>query len=100
METFGKICLVVVLLVLISLLQGYVFSNLWAWLIAPTFKVEPLTVMQSIGLAFFIAYVKQPKNSKEEKELPLFTKFLTSTGEAIIYAVLALGFGWIIHFYI
>lgn len=45
---------VVALLILSSVLNGWVLSILWGWFLVPTLKLPPLTVVQAIGIAMVI----------------------------------------------
>jgi len=48
-------------------IYGWILSKLWLWLIVPTFGVQPLKVMQAIGINLVIGFVTL-RSSKEEDE--------------------------------
>lgn len=51
------------------LLNGWVLSLLWAWLIVPTFPgLPPLTVAQAIGVSLVATCLTQRYHHQEEKD--------------------------------
>ena len=97
METFGKICFTLLLLVVEALIGGYVFQTLWGWFITPTFSMEKLTLIESITIMFFINYLKMNtlKNKKEQEEYTT-EKALSMLLTFILTALIVLGLGWIL----
>ena len=61
MESIGKFVTVTFLMVLTSIVNGYVFLKLWGWFVSPTFHVEPLILVEAIGLYLFINFLKMKK---------------------------------------
>lgn len=54
---------------------GWVLTLLWKWFIVTTFPLEPITLLQAIGIGVFVSSFKSlPKNSKEFEAKPLFEK--------------------------
>lgn len=97
MKTFGEICFVILVLVVSALLGGYVFMTLWDWFVVTTFKVQTLTLPQSIGLMLIVGYLK-PKQKKEGKTT--LDDFGKSFVEMIVMAGFAIGLGWIVTLFI
>lgn len=93
METFGKICFTFGALIITTLIGGYVFMNLWEWLIVYAFNVQHLTLTESIGIAFFIAYLNPKKKDEEKLTMDkLYEIFIWK----IIWSAVVLGIGWLI----
>ncbi len=96
---------VVGLIVVSSLLRGYVLSILWGWFMVPIFHLPVLSVMQAIGIALTISYLiqqtnffnqlKQEQEQDKKKKLRESMKIVTFT--TIIYPLIALLIGYIVH---
>ena len=93
MEKFGKFCFGVLSIITRSLLSGYAFMKLWGWFIVYTFHVQPINLIQSIGLVFFWGYLKPKK-----KDVDGFTwkKFIKEFVEDLLLVGVVLGLGYLI----
>jgi len=85
MVILGFVSLFFVLLVVSTLLNGWVFSILWAWFIIPVFGLPALTIGQAIGLSMVVTFLtyQYVDNQKSDKEtnyavivLPLAKPFM------------------------
>lgn len=47
------------LVMLIVALDGFVLTKLWQWFIVSTFGVNPLTLIQAIGISAVVKYLTQ-----------------------------------------
>lgn len=80
--------------------NGYVLNLLWGWFVVPVFGLPHLSIVPAIGIAIVISYLThQLPNIKEEK-MELREKIARNTAIAIREPLLALFFGWIVHFFI
>jgi hypothetical protein len=72
------------ILVPLMLLEGWVLSLLWGWLIVPTFDVMALTVIQAIGVVVVFRLVQldpyRPPKKKDEDVIEAWKK----SGKAIL----------------
>ena len=96
METIGKFFVVLILIIFATLLRGYIISKLWFWFVVPTFALNPLTIVQAIGLSLIISYVTISKKELEPKDEDFFIEASKSFMVSIILAIYALFTGWII----
>jgi hypothetical protein len=96
MANFGKFMAIVLGIIISPIINGFVFSKLWVWFIVSTFQIQPLRVVEAIGIIFVLNFV--------------FSKRIQQTGEFwenfisdIIFIVLTGGFallsGWILTFF-
>lgn len=96
MKTFGQICFVILATILSSLMGGFLFMTLWGWFVVYTFHIAPVTMIQAVGLSFFVSYVKR-NITKDEDEEEITTEMLV---RLFIYNVLwfgvTLGLGYIV----
>jgi len=93
MEQFGKFCLGVIIMILSALIGGWVFMKLWEWFIVYAFNAHKLDLIQSIGVSFFIGYLKWKKDDKESEGIEkVAMKFL----QTLIYMAVFFGLAWII----
>ena len=111
MEIFAAIGVVVVamlivavmaisLITLASIINGYVLRILWGWFIIPVFHLPNLSLAQAIGFSMVIgllthrsSYTSTNEKSKEEKRKE-FVQYLYTL---IVYPLVTLGIGWIVH---
>jgi len=94
MENFGKVCFVLLTIIVGAFIGGFMFMKLWEWFIVYAFAVKPLTFIESLGVAFFWSYLKYTKAKDEEKfSIELLYK---AWGNIIIWSIMILGTGWII----
>ena len=93
MKTFGKFWFGVLAIITTSLLSGYVFMKLWQWFVVYAFAVQPINLIQAIGLVFFWGYLKPKKKYKNEMTWEEFTKMVT---EALLLFGITLGLGYLI----
>ena len=94
METFGKIIFGLLLLIVTTVLSGFVFTILWGWFIVPTFGMQDLRVIEGIGIMFIIGFVKAKIEKDDDGDI--FEKMLTSVVFSIFWCLMALGIGYII----
>jgi len=95
MENFGKLCYGAIILFLSAIIGGYIFMTMWAWFIAPAFNLPYLTLIQSIGVGFFVNYLKGRGSSEKTEINDLTQQFILST----IYSLIVLFLGWVIHLF-
>lgn len=92
MENFIKFCSICIISFLLILLQGYVASILYVWLILPVFAGPTINWLSFSGILSFIRFVliKAPAN-KDIKYTESVIFHITACG-------LALLFGYAIHY--
>jgi hypothetical protein len=95
MEEFGKICFAILVLFLLAISGGFVFMYLWDWFIVTAFQVQHLTLIECIGVSFFIGYNKGKTNTKENQLKDLGKDFI----ESLIYSGIILFLGYVIHIF-
>ena len=97
MENFGKFMAIVMSMIFNPIIRGYVFLSLWAWFIVPTFSVNPLRLIEAIGLMFIVGYLSTKFNLDEkEHEKSFAERMITATLIQLFYSGIVLLFGWII----
>lgn len=94
MALVGMGVMTVVMIVLSAIVNGYVFSQLWAWFVVATFGLTAITIPQAIGLAMVIGWFKTGlKQDESLNEFKGFTKlvylFITQVFTAIITLIVA-----------
>jgi len=90
----------VVLLLVSSILNGYVLSVLWGWFIVPVFNLPTLTAVSAIGIAMVVSYLTYQYNESDEDDNKSFgEKLAKPIAIAILRPLFALFFGWIVHLF-
>lgn len=96
----GAIFGVTGLLVLTTILRGYVLSIMWGWFMVPTLGLPKLSIVQAIGIAAVISFLTYQDNSgtvkKQRSASEAFTEALVI---AACYPLVVLLFGWVVHLY-
>ena len=50
------------------ILQGWIFTKIWGWFIVGTFGLQPLSIIQALGVMMFVSYltVKLDKDTDDD----------------------------------
>ncbi len=94
MENFGKFITVVLAMIISPLISGFVIMKLWAWFIVPTFEMQPLRIVEAIGIMFLINFIRLKREKTENEEF--WGNFATNMIFLIVMAGFALLSGWIV----
>lgn len=73
------------------LLKTTILMLFWAWFIIPVFGIQEISFLQSMGLMFFIDFIRFRKDKKENTSIWLYVL------EVIVNLLLLLSFGFILH---
>lgn len=96
MEAIGKFFTGLIMLIITTILSGFLLVKLWDWFLLPVFEIKQITLIQAIGLTFFISCFIKTIDYTKSQELTwskFVEKFFTSI---ILYGILFL-LGYIIH---
>ena len=86
-------CLVI--LVIIVIVNGFVVSQLWDWLIVPVFSLPALSISEAAGTSLVVSYLTHsPDTSKAD------TDRVKAWTVAIAKPLLALAIGYVLTFYL
>jgi len=97
METLGKLIVTLSFMVGGTLLRGYVFVKLWRWFIVPTFDLNPLRIVEAIGLSMVVGFLVAKKRDFEpEEDKDFMTLLLKGIFWLVGFYGFMLLFGWII----
>lgn len=99
MENFGKFMTIVLVMIITPIIKGFVFSKLWFWFIVPTFQIQPLRIVEAIGIMFLISFVNA-KIDKEANKDTFWKRFSISIAFTILMAAVTLLFGWVVKLFI
>ena len=98
MESFGKLITVLLMLVLISIIGGFVIKTMWEWFVSPVFGLPSLTIGYAIGLMFIVDYLR--KSDLDIREEKPFKESIIEFFVFVFKSLLALIFGWIVTLFI
>ena len=88
------------LIVFSSLFRGYALSVLWGWFMVPTLHLPPLGVVQAIGIAMVVGFLTHQDTSDiPKKERGMGEVIATAVAVAVLYPLLALLIGSVVHHY-
>jgi hypothetical protein len=100
-KTFAACLLVILLIPFLTvysyLVNGYVLSMLWGWFIVTTFHLQPLTIVESIGLAMVVGFLTSRPVYKTEEDKRTTTQKVSDFITALLSPFLVLFIGWLIY---
>ena len=99
MEKFGKFISIVLAMIISPIIGGFVFSKLWIWFIVPTFQMQPLRVVEAIGIIFLINFMLA-KRDREAYEENFWQDFIANIVFIVLISSFALLSGWIVSLFI
>ncbi|MGC9605262.1 MAG: hypothetical protein ABSF56_00680 [Minisyncoccia bacterium] len=86
-------------LALVTILDGFVLSVLWGWFVVPVFHLPVLKIIPAMGISMIVGYLTMHSGSyNEEVERGWGYMLYLSLGTSLLYALLALSFGWVLHY--
>ena len=88
MKNLTKVVQIVVLL-LIGVVDAFVFSELWEWFVTPTFHIQKPTLAISYGLILFIEFLSRKKTIKDN--------FSDTIAKHLGHCLAYLTLGWIVY---
>lgn len=89
-----------ILIVVGSVLGGYVLSVLWRWFVSSTFCVPNISIVEAIGITLIINFFIRPaEHYKNEEATSGIYGFLKAAILVMLYPLFALFIGWIIHLF-
>lgn len=92
----GVVVFVGVFIVALSVFNGWILSNLWNWLIAPTFSVRELSIPQAVAVMITLRFASID-SAKESSQEGKFWARLTAN---IFVSFVVLGFAYLLRSYI
>lgn len=100
MKIIGSIVATVVALVLGAIIGGFVLTKLWVWFMIPIFDLNPLSIVEAIGLTFIVGYMtKNPAETSKTLEGPFLEELLKAFLQTLVMAGGFLFIGWIIQLF-
>jgi hypothetical protein len=83
-----------------TVLNGFVLTVLWRWFVLPVFKGAPaLTIPTAIGLSLVVGYLTYHEDSGND-DLSVGERFIYSLVITVVYPLVMLFFGWIVHLFL
>lgn len=88
----------VVITPLLVLLNGWVLTKLWAWFIVTGFGVEPIGIATALGISLIVSMMV-PKPKTQPNEADTLLAIGSIAGASVGGSLGALGFGWVITWF-
>lgn len=98
MENFGKFMTIILAMIISPIISGFVIMKLWLWFIVPIFEINPLRIVEAIGLMFFVNYLKIKRYEEEDRDR-FWEKFKANVLYTILMAGFALFTGWLVNLF-
>ena len=83
------------MIVVTSILNGFVLVKLWGWFVVPAFGLPTLSIPVAIGISLIIKYLTIHR-SKTAEDVDMWEAYKF----AISFPIMTLIIGWIIHFFV
>ena len=86
-------------MIISPIIKGFVFSKLWFWFIIPTFQMQPLRVVEAIGIIFLINLIRAKKDKEADTD-----EFWDTLANNMVFIVLMAGLlllsGWVVTLFL
>jgi hypothetical protein len=98
MKNFCKFMVVILTFILASIISGFVVVELWQWFIVPTFDMQPLRIVEAIGIMLLISFIRAKPDYNVNKET-FFEKLIKGWAFLLFLSLSMLAFGWIVSLF-
>jgi hypothetical protein len=80
------------------IIGGFVMMKIWQWFAVPVFGVQQIALVPAIGIGLLISFlthqhIPQPEGREISKVIG------ESIGEAVLYPIIVLFFGWVVSLF-
>ena len=89
-----------VILVLSSVLNGFVLTILWKWFMIPVFSLPAINVPQAIGISMLISFLTHQQNGNKKEDKEQFELWVSLLFNALLNPLLVLGIAWIVQLFL
>jgi len=97
MKNFGEFMVIILTTIISIIVKGFVLMKLWVWFITPTFNVNPLRLIETIGLVILLSFIFGKYKEPNEDFWAMFAKQIIFT---ITFSGTMLLIGWIAQSFI
>lgn len=98
MKLVGQVTVAIIAGAFSFIVFGYSFTILWAWFIVPTFGLPELTIAEAIGIRMVAAFISPKIGKKDER--PFSEVMSDAVAFSIVFPLLTLAVGWLVHLWI
>lgn len=95
MKLVGQVTVAIIVGAFSYIAFGYSLTILWAWFIVPTFGLPQISLAEAIGIRMVTAFIS-PKIVKKD-ERPFSDVMSDAVAFSIVFPLLTLAVGWIVH---
>jgi hypothetical protein len=88
----GTVCLMVIS----TILRGYVLATLWGWFVAPTFHITSLSIPVAIGMSVLVSMMTYQSDAKKDREGDL----TSAIALAFLVPLFGLALGAFVHMWV
>lgn len=99
MENLGKLFYGLIVILIGSIVNAYVISKLWVWILVPSFELPEITMGMAFGLSVIIGFFRG-KSSKSDEDEDVVEKLTKSIVWVFINGAFYLLIGWIAGMFI
>lgn len=89
-----------IVVVVSTVLYGWVLTILWGWFVMPVFHVLPLSLVQAIGLAITISFLTRTPQRTPTNDDDQLATIIWSLVVLFGYPLFVLLIGWIVQMFI
>lgn len=103
MKAFIQFVISILMIILITFMGGVVAVQMYKWFIMPVFGITTqITYWQGAGISMFVRCFFIPFMVKEctENKSKSFSDSMSDMGMLILLYLVALGTGWILHYFL
>lgn len=93
MKNLGKIFYGIIAIIIGSIVNAFVISKLWAWLLVPSFNIESITMGTAFGISVILGFFRSKKTDDDDEDV--VEKITKALVWSFVNALFYLLIGWI-----
>ena len=97
MEKFGKFTAIVLVMIIAPIINGLVVTKLWGWFIVPTFEMNPLRIVEAIGIVLLITFIRSKREKSDSDNF--WEDFSANVVFTVIMTAFVLLAGWVVQLF-
>lgn len=94
MKNKGELIYGLIVIAITIIINSYVLSKLWAWILVPSFGIHEITMGTSFGIVVILTFISVKHKSGSDDGLDTH-KITEELIKSILYAAYSLLLGWI-----
>jgi len=87
-------------IIIAQIVNAFVFTKLWEWFIVPIFTIQPVNLLQAIGIMILVNFFRLKAIKIEEEQDNFWERFGKNLAQSILVAIITLFLGGIVTLFL